>query len=263
MEQVYLKDRRKLAFFGPAPDADYWSNHWQSDHLEKHVRSGATESFFVPTIRKWIPDQTGKRIIDGGCGRGQFVFALKNLGYESFGIDFAEPALQATHRLFPDLSMTAGDVFSLPYKGDAFDGYLSVGVIEHFFEGYEEILVEISRVVKPGGFLFISFPCVSLLRRAKVLLNIYPNQKTSSDDAFYQYALDEKDVIDDIMNFEFALKSKTHFDGIKGFKDEVSLFRRSLQKLYDTDNHPVIKMILDRIFRLFAPHCTMLIFQKQ
>jgi len=63
-------------------------------------------------------------------------------------------------------------------------------VIEHFWEGYNEILKEAKRVLKPKGYLFLTFPYMSPLRKFRANLGLYRildfNNKSKNDD-FYQF----------------------------------------------------------------------------
>jgi len=53
------------------------------------------------------------------------------------------------------------DVRKLNFPDHYFDGYWSLGVIEHFYKGYDEIIHKIYRVLHPGGFLFLTVPEMS------------------------------------------------------------------------------------------------------
>ena len=48
------------------------------------------------------------------------------------------------------------DLDDLPVEDESVDGYWSLGVIEHFYDGYGEILSEMHRVIKRDGFFDIS-----------------------------------------------------------------------------------------------------------
>lgn len=85
-------------------------------------------------------------------------------------------------------------------------------------------------------------------------------------DKFYQFALDHKKVIDDLNCLGFTLKDQVPFDGIKGFKDEVSLFKKPLQRLYDYNGTnqfiTKLKKYFDMLFKPLASHCILLVFQN-
>ena len=50
---------------------------------------------------------------------------------------------------------------------ESVDAYWSLGVIEHFFNGYKEIAEEANRILKNKGFIFLTFPSMNILRKQK------------------------------------------------------------------------------------------------
>ena len=179
------------------------------------------------------------RILEGGCGRGQIVNVLKHQGYNPVGVDFAEKTVWKVNEAVPELDIRLGDVRNLPFEDNEFDGYISAGVIEHFWEGFDSILAEMGRVIKPGGLLFISFPYMSPIRKLKARMGFYQhhfsNELEKKLDSFYQFALDIDNVLNELKKVGFVpmqLKSYEwclpHY-GIKGFKDELTWFKPILQ----------------------------------
>ena len=87
----------------------------------------------------------------------------------------------------------------------------------------------------------MSFPYMSLLRKFKTAIGSYPvktrEELEGSKDDFYQFALDEKQVLLDLEKFGFTLKETTLFAGIKGFKDELTWFKPWLQPIFDGKKH--------------------------
>jgi len=126
--------------------------------------------------------------------------------------------------------------------------------------------MEMSRVIKKGGFLFISFPYMSFLRKLKAKLRRYQSntweELNTQKDTFYQFALDHKRVLTDLKNVGFSLVAKKPFDGIKGFKDEVCFFKPFLQNIYDGKTHQRLRPYLDILFRPFAAHCILMVLRK-
>ena len=74
------------------------------------------------------------------------------------------------NKIDPNLNIKFSDVKHLFLEDNSVAGYWSLGVIEHFWDGYSEISNEMLRVIKPEGFLFITHPYISSLRRLKILL---------------------------------------------------------------------------------------------
>ena len=123
----------------------------------------------------------GARVLEGGCGRGNKVAALANAGFEAIGVDFAADSVRQARLDYPGLDIREGDVRALPFTAEFFDGYWSIGVIEHFWEGYDSILAEASRVLRPGGFLFLTAPWLSPYRRSKAGRQGYARRDFASE----------------------------------------------------------------------------------
>jgi len=261
--KTYLKDKKSLAFFKEEATAEFWEKHWNIENLEKTIRSCKKDRLFIPNLKKLLPQ--GSIVLEGGCGKGHLVHALKYNGYKAIGIDFATKTVEAIKKAVPELDVVTGDVRHLPLNNEVIDGYISVGVIEHFWEGYEEIISEMYRILKKGGYLFISFPYMSPLRKIRALFNLYPVSSGKEKGNFYQFALEHKEVIKDLKNKGFILIKKIKFDGIKGFKDEIPLFKSLLQKIYNGKTYPLRAMsyFLNLIFTPFASHCILLILKKE
>ena len=169
MHKVYLKAANKIAFISKNADSTFWDEVWEKDLVHRIPDNYKSDWLFCPVASKYLPKKA--KILEGGCGNGHVVFALNKQGYKPLGVDFAERTIKKIKKLYPELVFELGDVRDLKYKANSFDGYISAGVIEHFPGGYAKILNEIKRVVKPGGYIFVTFPHLSLLRRLKIKLN--------------------------------------------------------------------------------------------
>jgi SAM-dependent methyltransferase len=80
-------------------------------------------------------------------------------GARVFGIDLSPPIAEGARReLGADvLRGVVADVRQLPFADASFDAVYSMGTIEHF-EGTEMALVEIRRVLRPGGRAIVGVP---------------------------------------------------------------------------------------------------------
>jgi SAM-dependent methyltransferase len=137
----------------------------------------------------------GARVLEGGCGRANKVKAMADAGFRAVGIDFAQESVSRAKLEYPGLDIRLGDVRSLDFPDGSFDGYWSIGVIEHFWKGCGEILAEAARILRPKGFLFLTAPWFSPYRRRKARANGYSQMDFASEpDAFYQFALSRQEV---------------------------------------------------------------------
>jgi SAM-dependent methyltransferase len=166
----------------------------------------------------------------------------------------------------PELDVCLGDVRALPLADECLDGYLSVGVIEHFWDGYDRILAEMQRTIRPAGFLVLSFPYMSPLRRWKVSLQAYPTRTKGECEkwrhAFYQFALPDARVQRDLERLGFRLVERLTYNGIKGFKDELPWLKRWLQPIYDGKRGRRLRAPMEKLLRPLASHSALLVMQK-
>lgn len=120
-------------------------------------------SLFAQRQKAWGVDLSwfeGKRCLDAGCGGGRFVVALARLGALVSGIDISEEAVEAAQVRLLERGMMNADaqvasVLNVPYPDATFDYVLSSGVIHHTPDP-QKAFKELTRVLKPGGRLFLS-----------------------------------------------------------------------------------------------------------
>jgi len=262
--RYYDPQHHRLVYWEQAASPEFWDLHWQGEDLAEKIRS--FNRFVVHWTQRYLT--AGSRILEGGCGRGQNVYSLQQAGYEAYGVDFASRTVAAVNQQAPELKVIEGDVRRLPFDNGFFDGYWSLGVIEHFFEGYGPITAEMGRVLRKGGHLFLTFPQMSYLRKVKAYLGMYPHLPPAdfdfSPNAFYQYALDITSVMNDLRTFGFQVVERTGYDGIKGLKDEVGPVKPPLQRLYDSSGlfARVTKFMAEPLLRGWCGHCALLILRK-
>ncbi len=232
MKRYLDKTNRRLVYVGKKATSDYWDHQWDVKEFRESVERGKNDISLRKTISTYLPDKKGK-ILEGGCGMGHKLYCMFIHGYKAIGVDFARKTIKRVKEVFPEFDVRLGDVRNLPFPDNTFVGYWSAGVIEHFWEGYDVILKEMRRVLIPGGYLFLSFPYMSPLRRLKAKIGLYLEFNDEEKDDFFQFALNEKAVMADFKTIGFKLLEKKPRSTIKGFIDEVSSFKPFLQKLLD------------------------------
>jgi len=98
------------------------------------------------------------RILDAGCGTGQVGAALHDLGrFDVTGFDLSPAMLAQSAARGVYRELVQGSLLEpLPFADGAFDGAVSVGVFTYGHVG-PEALELLTRVVRPGGHISISF----------------------------------------------------------------------------------------------------------
>jgi ubiquinone/menaquinone biosynthesis C-methylase UbiE len=98
------------------------------------------------------------RILDVGCGIGEFLKICKDRGYETHGIDISEWAVDACNRA--ELNVKAGQFPNLEYPQNYFHCVTMWDVIEHLTDPHA-YLQSVWEVLKPEGWLIVKTPNVS------------------------------------------------------------------------------------------------------
>ena len=197
MAKIYYdKKYKRLVMFGEKATPDFWDKQWQADDFKNRVEE-ASKIDLVERETKLFLKPGKAKILEGGCGDGHFVLSLSRAGYDCIGVDYAQKTIEKIKQALPSLKVCLGDLRSLPFSENSFDGYWSLGVIEHFYNGYDDVLKEMKKVIKPSGYLFLTFPAMNPIRKIKAKLGIYPNynEETENLDEFYQFFLEPNEVI--------------------------------------------------------------------
>jgi ubiquinone/menaquinone biosynthesis C-methylase UbiE len=98
----------------------------------------------------------GERVLDLGCGLGDFVASLDRHGCTAVGCDVSEEALRRARARFPGLELVRSDE-ELPFGDGAFDVVWAGEVLEHVQDGLG-LLGEVHRVLRARGRLIVTTP---------------------------------------------------------------------------------------------------------
>ena len=230
---IWAKRGKRLMMYCDVKE-DLWTEYWDNVDFNKFIDSYRIKDHeLVKVFRGYLPAK-GK-ILDGGCGFGQWSIILDEFGYDLEAVDFNKQAVNIIKEHFPNLSVSVGDVLKLRYPNDYFDGYISMGVVEHFEEGPEKVLEEAHRVLKDGGAFLVSVPYFNPLRKIKSpwgkLYFRRNNLGRNNKGKFYQYAFSVGEFRKILRESGFRVMKVIPYDVTKGLKDEIPLFNYFRQKL--------------------------------
>ncbi len=119
----------------------------------------------VKRLRKWGAKLgPGHTLLDAGCGLGGFARAMRDLTQtEARGLDF-DPKCRAFAAEIHDLEVDSGELAEQRYADERFDVVTSWHCLEHTYDPAAE-LRELHRITRPGGFLLLEVPTITLLGR--------------------------------------------------------------------------------------------------
>ncbi len=268
MKTFYNKEYDRLEIFfdkNKEVNSEYWEGFWEEDLVKSQLNYKKNTNVSKIT-KKYLPSNS--KVLEAGCGLAQFVYSLKKNQYDSYGIDYANKTVKLINKKFPELNVKYGDVENIPFDNNFFDGVWSIGLIEHFYHDNEKFLSETSRVIKNGGYLFLSFPNISLLNRLKIFFKNYKliNSKKKTDiKNFYQFKLNDKLLINKLNNYNLECLKKIKSDGLKGLKDEIALTHNFFSFIYNSNNIfcNILKKVINLVVSPFSNHVILLILKKK
>jgi len=229
-KRLQISEGGRIAYYDTQADASFWDNYWEKlitrDYYRRYEEGDLGEYLF---FEKYLHKEDN--ILEAGCGTAQYVVALLFKGYKNIeGIDWGGQTIKRVKAIYHDLPIKVGDVTKIEANNNYFDGYISLGVVEHRKEGPEPYLAEAFRVIKPGGYAFISVPYMNRLRRIKSRLGFYSKFKQTNM-VFYQYAFSKYEFQNFLEQAGFEIIETHGIAGLFGLREEL----------------PVLFFILDRM----------------
>lgn len=141
----------------------FWTDVWDRQGGPKgaydKIPGKAEFRVMAPYIDR-LPE--GAKLLDGGCGLGDWTVYFSRNGTPTTGLDISRATVAKLKELFPDVDFAVGDIRDTGLPDASVDGYFSWGVFEHFEGGLGPCVAEAWRLLKPGGYLFVSVPMDNL-----------------------------------------------------------------------------------------------------
>ena len=168
-------------------------------------------------FKKYTLNHNGS-MLDVGCGEGRHIFGVMQEYpmMKCVGLDMDEYSLKKAeegYSYFESISEVGaefikGSAYSLPFPDNTFDLIVCSEVLEHLHE-YNDAVIEINRVLKPGGKFFASVPAFWPEKICWYLSKEYQNQPGGHLRIF-----DQKKLIHEIEDRGFKFLSSEKFHSI-------------------------------------------------
>jgi len=162
----------------PANDYDSFAEAYSAEN-----ETGLFNAYYErPATLALAGDVAGRRILDAGCGSGPLFATLRDRGAIVTGFDKSAKMLEiARRRLGDDADLRVADLSRpLPFPDGAFDDVIA-SLVLHYLEDWTGPLVELRRVLRPGGRLIcsVNHPLQGLLRPDADYFSTYQHTDTS------------------------------------------------------------------------------------
>lgn len=134
-----------------------WSRIFAGDRYYYGADPGPVARRAVRYHRPFLP--WGGRALDAGCGEGQDLAFLAEMGYEATGIEFTPQGAEKARRLLTSRGLTATVVecdLRAPDIEGPFDLVLAVNSIQFMGKDAETCLRRLMEMVAPGGVIGLS-----------------------------------------------------------------------------------------------------------
>lgn len=97
------------------------------------------------------------RVLDVGCGPGQYSYYFHRCGFNVSGIDFSKEMISIARGTFKGIDFSQQDMRSLSFDNNIFDALWVCSSFVHIpKEEALSVLKEFRRVIKKSGYLFIN-----------------------------------------------------------------------------------------------------------
>ena len=159
--------------------AGHYDDRYFDDLADRYTRRNRFARRRIANVLKLLPDVTGRRLIDLGCGMGTFTIETARRGAAAVGVDPAAAALDVARRVAAAETVAGArfvraDAAALPVASGKADIVLAADLAEHLDDGtFRLVLAEARRALGEDGVLVVYTPdgshLLERLRSAGVL----------------------------------------------------------------------------------------------
>lgn len=159
---IYLNPRPTVAaigsFYRSAGYQPFLSSQQKTSLLDKGYRL-LRKSTVVAKRRKIERLKTGGRLLDIGCGTGEFLHEMQSNSWEVSGIEKDPQAATFARETF-DMQISTDDLAENKYLEKSYDVVTLWHVLEHLYEPTETLAI-ISGILKDDGLILVAVPNVA------------------------------------------------------------------------------------------------------
>lgn len=170
---------------------------------------------FAKKIDEYL--EGGDNALEIGCGTGTISSLLKSSA-DVQGTDFSRKMLELAHRKIGDSCIQA-DMEHLPYANDSFDVVFANSTLHHF-PFLNEVISEVKRILKPGGYFLVQEPSAAIVQKdmflrvlafgfRKLGTRLYPNvEKMEVKPSEHHSPLQITKLVESLLQSGMIIRSK-------------------------------------------------------
>ncbi|MFN0012048.1 MAG: class I SAM-dependent methyltransferase [Phycisphaerales bacterium] len=154
------------------PDINqYYEQYWQNPEDYHDPTTPQRQALLERHVGHLL--RPGTKVLDVGCGRGEFCAFFAGKGASAEGTDISTNCIEYARTRHPGCTFHATAVEALlPGRAGTFDLVFSSEVIEHLFD-VATYLHAINNLLKPGGTLVLTTPYHGLVKNVLIDLRHY------------------------------------------------------------------------------------------
>lgn len=150
----------------------YYEAYWSMDGLipNDDTTTKARKQMLATALGRFLTHDRRGKVLDAGCGNGEFSILIKKLGFEAVGLDISEAALEKAKKRSPTTSFYSASLEdALPFDDETFDAIWCTEVLEHLFDVHA-CLANFNRILHGEGILVLTVPFHGLLKNLIIAL---------------------------------------------------------------------------------------------
>ncbi len=221
-------------------DEETYKKYYETVATQKNIWNTEknTPMYFQEMVRyeavlKHLP-HSATQVVDLGCGDGYLSYLMAKAGHVVTSVDLSSNRLKKFEEAASEyhIQQVQADIKNTGLPADFFDAVVCSEVLEHI-EGYEDVLKEAHRILKPGGSFIVTVPYNEQL---KIIICPHCHKPFYRDG--HVNSFNKKNLAESIRNAGFEVELQTTFRNKLSvhiqyhFKLKYGFFLKNLDKFF-------------------------------